>query len=219
MKIIKGIFGPRAKGLLCACLLLLCCPGATTAAPVIVTITGTVLGGDGYNIFKVGKSLDHQNFSLTFTFDDANAQKSKTDCSKISGMPGSFETIYSSGSNPASPGIAVLTIGKASYTWKEPGGKWDASVTLASPCTFNKIQIDVKEGNVNSAETIRGVNIRLQPPQGDPPFITALDWHSPLKVVKFDPDTGLGNYFMIYDSHKPGTSTQGYLFPKGLTIK
>jgi hypothetical protein len=179
------------------------------ASTVTVTVEGTVSGGDQYGIFGVGKDLKGQEFTLVFTFDDANVRKIEGDQCDAPHSEGK-------GSNPSSPAKAVLTIGKGSFTFGNQGNsEWAVSRTLASSCSGSMVGMFIHEGVYPQTE---GFDLRLFPAQAKIPLIRSLDWHSPFAATGYDnnPENGV---FVISHPRDFMRLTKGYLFVKSVTVQ
>ena len=112
----------RRLGITFIAILLLALPARS--AQIIVTVTGTVLGGgDSIGLFKLGKEWTGAPFTLVFTFDDTKGYRTsadRTSCPKTAyGIEGKGES---------SPGTAVITINGISHEF----GKKPTAHSMAS---------------------------------------------------------------------------------------
>ena len=112
---------------LIAWFLTMCLPEHTSAAQIVVHITGTVnYGIDETGVFgSPNANLVGERFTLVYTFDDTKVQDTPVYCT--GGVPCGSSA---SGTGPSSPGTAVLTIGNGSFRF----GTYDGGTVANSKC-------------------------------------------------------------------------------------
>jgi len=129
---------------------------------IIITVKGKVsIGHDDYGIFKVGRDLTGQGFTLVFTFSEAANHHHHMCGDQADG------TSYFGSAKDVSA-KAVLTIGNGSFVFgAQPDRSWGAFRGIPSECMVDEIAMNVKEG-VYPQTTLLWV--KLQPPPGGKPL-------------------------------------------------
>ncbi len=179
--------------------------GGAKAAEVVITVTGTLNGGNDYlEIFGTDKAIPKDTpFKLVFTFADTKGSAIRTRC------PNSGSGI--SGIGKTSPGIAILTIGDVSYVF---GRKADARSSVwrsvPSACGNGQITIEVSEGRDSA------VKISIHPNTGKP-LTQDADWRSPLSLATFSAPNS-NNGFVITRAGVYGLMTASSLSVESVTV-
>lgn len=183
-------------------------PRQQKSGGVVITVKGKVsIGHDDYGIFKVGRNLAGQNFTLIFTFAES-AQHGSHLCDDKSGGASFFGTAKT-------PAEAVLTIGNGSFTFgAEPDSTWAVSRGIPSECTDDEIEMNVKEGIYPQVTLLQ---VKLQPPPGGRPLNTTIDWNSPLSSSNLNKSPQLAS-FGISRPNDYEHSDHGVLIPDSVTI-
>lgn len=178
------------------------------AGEVAITVKGKVsIGHDDYGIFKVGRNLAGQNFTLVYTF-TKSAQHGSHLCDDKSGGASYFGTAKT-------PAKAVLTIGNGSFTFGDtPDSTWGVSRGIPSECTDDEIEMNVKEGIYPQVTLLQ---VKLQAPPGGVPLNTTIDWNSPLSSSNLDKSPLLSS-FGISHPNDYEHSVHGVLIPESVTI-
>lgn len=180
-----------------------------TGGGIVITVKGKVsLGHDDYGIFKVGRNLAGQDFTLVMTISESANHRHHMCGDEADG------TSYL-GTAKDVPAKAVLTIGNGSFVFGgQPDSSWGAFRGVPSQCMVDKIAMNVKEG-IYPQTTLLWV--KLQPPPGGKPLNTTIDWHSPLSSSNLDKSPLLSS-FGISHPNDYEHSDHGVLIPESMTI-
>ena len=176
---------------------------------IVITVKGKVsIGHDDYGIFKVGRNLAGQNFTVVFVFSEG-AKRQPHLCGDQSDG-----TSYL-GTAKDVPAKTLLTIGRGSFVFgAQPDSEWGAFRGVASYCMEEKIAFNVKEG-IYPQTTLLWV--KLQPPEGGQPLNTSIDWSSPVSSSNLDKNPSLSS-FGISRPNDYEHSDQGVLIPESVTV-
>ena len=183
-------------------------PRLARAGEVVITVTGTLWGGeDGFRIFGLGKTLPEGTpFTVVATFDDT---KGKTyDGGNCAGAGSAIMT-----TEKGSPGTAVLTINGKSVEFGHPkqtkSGTWR---WIGNSCSTSQIGFGISEGPNES-----GVGIRVEPKEGIANLITDPDWRHPATITNMY-GTPSSNCFAIVRPGELERTTQSQLNVKSIVI-
>jgi hypothetical protein len=176
------------------------------AGEIVITVKGTLAGEDYLGIFGKEKALSKGTpFTLVYTFDDARGEPQKTRC------PNAASGITGTGFK--SPGIAIITIGTASYTFgRKENVRSSIWRSVPSACDAGEMDFDISEGKPPATSRVH-INIK----SAARPLTTDADWRSPLSLTKFTapPD---GNMFTITRGGTYGLMTRAFLTLDSVTI-
>ena len=176
---------------------------------IVITVKGKVsLGHDDYGIFKLGRNLAGQDFTLVMTFSTAASHRQHMCGEKADG------TSYL-GTSKDVPAKAVLTIGKGAFVFgAQPDSSWGAFRGVVSECMENKVAFNFKEGTYPQTTLLW---VKLQAPEGVSPLNTSIDWNSPFSSANLNKSPLLSSFGI---SH-PGDyehCDHGVLIPDSVTI-
>ena len=200
----------RPGKLLTAAFLLVMAFRPAKGADVIITVTGTLAGGNDYlGVFGMGRTMPAGTpYTLVFTIDDS-----------VGGAmyPGTCPTGFSgiSGARENSPVTAILTIAGKSYEFgRRPDAKSSTWRYIATGCSQSEIAINITEGR---APLEMGISIRINPNQGAKSLTQDGDWRKALSLSSFY----ARNTFNSFAIRRPGNNmggTQSYLSVSTLTV-
>jgi hypothetical protein len=180
-------------------------PVNAVAAEVVITVKGTVAPDsfDDDGIFKVGRELKGQPFTLTITFDASKAEERNNEGCVSSSVKGSTAS--------GSPARAVLKIGAGSYVFgTKPESRWEAWRDAPSGCDVTGgVSFSVFEGTYPQTTILR------MPMHPDGKKLSAsVDWNLAI------PTTKIGTVEQFVISH-PGDSehqVRGRLMATSMTL-
>jgi hypothetical protein len=180
--------------------------GIAQAAQVVVTVKGIVSGEDYLGVFGSEKSIPRNTpFTLVYTFDDNRGESMAMRC------PNSGSGI--SGIGADSPGIAILTIGGASYVFgNEPNAHSSAWRFVPSRCLQSAIGFQVSEGR----QLGTAISVILHAPVLGRAVTPNADWRNPVSLSRFSP-TDM-NTFTITRDGSFGLTTRGDLRVASVTV-
>ena len=180
-------------------------PVNAVAAEVVITVKGTVAPDsfDDDGIFKVGRELKGQPFTLTITFDASKAEERNNEGCVSSSVKGSTAS--------GNPARAVLKIGTGAYVFgTKPESRWEAWRDAPSGCDVTGgVSFSVFEGTYPQTTILR------MPMHPDGKKLSAsVDWHLAIPTMRI----GTVEQFVI--SH-PGDSehqVRGRLMATSMTL-
>jgi hypothetical protein len=180
--------------------------GIAQAAQMVVTVKGTVSGEDYLQVFGSDKNIAKGTpFTLVYTFDDNRGEFMAMRC------PNSGSGISGIGQN--SPGIAILTIGGASYVFgNEPNARSSAWRNVPTRCGPAAIGFQVSEGH----QLGTAISVILHAPVLGRALTTDAYWRNPVSLSHFSL-TDI-NTFTIMRDGSFGLTTRGDLRVASVTV-
>jgi len=179
-------------------------------AEVVITVTGTLAGGNDYlGVFGIGRVMPAGTpYTLVFTVDDTKGQAFPSpQCSNSGSGFG--------GVRGASPVTAVLIVGKKSFEFgRRPDAHSKTWRTIASRCSASEIGMEIMEAQYPLQ---MGVSIRVAPWPGAPSLTQDGNWRSALTVSNVYARNTF-NHFVITQPGNNTGGTESYLLVSTVTI-